>query len=115
MYLSRIEKERIALAIGVLVLLPGLFFGGRAVLNAFASSPASTAPVEEPVQPPPGDPAVVTYLEGDADGRRGSSGQWDRLAAGDELDRLSVIRTYPASYLDLRLQTGTVVRVIWLS
>lgn len=55
---------------------------------------------------------MVTYLEGDADGRRGSSGQWDRLAAGDELDRLSVIRTYPASYLDLRLQTGTVVRVM---
>lgn len=55
---------------------------------------------------------MVTYLEGDADGRRGTSGQWDRLAAGDELDRLSVIRTYPGSYLDLRLQAGTVVRVM---
>ncbi|MDA3951015.1 MAG: OmpA family protein [Spirochaeta sp.] len=55
---------------------------------------------------------MVTYVEGDADGRSGTSGQWDRLAAGDKLDRLSVIRTYPGSYLDLRLQTGTVVRVM---
>lgn len=55
---------------------------------------------------------LVTYVEGYPEGKNEKSDAWELLETGSELDQGSVIRTDETSVLDIRLQTGTVLRVM---
>lgn len=55
---------------------------------------------------------MITFLDGTADGRINPETGWQRVAAGDVLESGSIVRTYTDSFLDIRLRTGSIVRVM---
>jgi outer membrane protein OmpA-like peptidoglycan-associated protein len=54
----------------------------------------------------------VTYVEGVAEVKSNSEEPWVLLLAGDELFQNSLIRTDEDSYADIRIQNGSIVRVM---
>lgn len=55
---------------------------------------------------------VVTYIEGTAFHKSPDSAEWLEVFPGDELRKDSTVRTEAASQLDLRLWTGSLVRLL---
>lgn len=108
MYLSRKRKEAIAVTAGVVLLLPVVFLGARFVVRSVGSGSR-----DEVSQPPLPTPPIVTYTDGLTEGRvEDGDTDWVELAAGDELEQRSIVRTGVESFADIRLQTGSVVRLM---
>lgn len=111
MYLTRKQKEAVGVGIALAVLIPavavGLVIAGR---NREPASPAAQEPVpaqqQLPAQP------LVTYADGLVEGSNEGADLWGALAAGARLESASRVRTGPGSAADIRLQQGSVVRVM---
>lgn len=67
---------------------------------------------EQPIQTPLPNLPLVTYVEGFPEGKSKQSDTWELLDTGVELNRDSVIRTDETSFLDIRIQPGSVLRVM---
>jgi len=98
----------------VLALLTGIVMGIRQLVISIIKAPekAVEIPVEEVSYTPLAEAPLVTYVDGFAEKRSTSEGPWEILVAGDELRQNSRIQTGEDSYVDIRIQNGSVVRVM---
>jgi len=116
MYLFFWEREgrRIMIITGWVILLIGVIIGVIKLAGIPRQVTAEGIEQQSPkaLQTPLTDPPLVTYVEGFPEGKKENSGTWELLEAGSELGQGSIVRTDGSSYLDIRMQPGTVIRVM---
>ncbi len=113
MYLTRKQKELIAVGIAAVIIVPvvlvSLFLASRNM--SIGRSERQTA-LTNSSQPSLPRPPLVTYVEGIVDGQIEEQEDWRPIGAGAELTQQSVIRTDIESAADIRIQNGSIVRVM---
>lgn len=98
----------------VLALLTGAVLGIRHLIINRGGPPEAgeVLPGDEITLTPLAEAPLVTYVEGAAEVKNSPEEPWKLLAAGDELLPDSRIRTGGDSYVDIRIQKGSIVRVM---